>query len=81
MRLADRIIKFLNIELPYGEPYYKLKSKDSILQKIFNRINWLTIRAAFQSRNFFIVKIADLFSKNSNYKNRIELLAKFPDLA
>ena len=81
MRLADRIIKFFNIELPYGEPYYKLKSKDSILQKIFNRINWLTIRAAFQSRNFFIVKIADLFSKNSNYKNRIELLAKFPDLA
>ena len=81
MRLADRIIKFLNIELPYGEPYYKLKSKDSILQKIFNRINWLTIRAVFQNRKNYMVRIADLFSKNYSEKNRLELLAKFPDLA
>ncbi len=78
MRLADRIIKYLGIDLPYDGPYYKIKPKNYLIQKIFNRINWLTIRSVLQTRNNFVVKIADLLSKNNN--RRSKLLEKFPDL-
>ena len=80
MRVADRLIKFLNIKLPYYEPYKQTKSKNSLIQKIYNRITWLTVRRILQNRNNIVVKFADFFSKKTADQNRRALLSKFPDL-
>jgi len=78
MRLADRIINYIGLDLPYDGPYCRVKPKNYLIEKISNRINWLTVRAYLQTRNRLVVKVADLLSKNTN--NRAELLKKFPDL-
>jgi hypothetical protein len=80
MGAAHRVLKYFNINLPYGEPYKQTKSKNSLIQKIYNRINWLSVRQIFQNRNNIVVKFADLFSKKTADQNRRVLLSKFPDL-
>ena len=80
MGAAHRVLKYYNIDLPFGEPYKQTKSKNSLIQKIYNRINWLLVRRIFQNRNNVIVKLADLFSKKTADQNRRVLLSKFPDL-
>ena len=80
MGAAHRVLKYYNIDLPFGEPYKQTKSKNSLIQKIYNRINWLTVRRIFQNRNNIVVKFADFFSKKTADQNRRALLSKFPDL-
>ena len=80
MGAAHRVLKYFNINLPYGEPYKQTKSKKSLIQKIYNRITWLTVRRIFQNRNNIVVKFADFFSKITADQNRRVLLSKFPDL-
>ena len=75
-----RVIKYLNINLPYSEPYKNIKPKNHLIQKIYNRINWLSVRQIFQNRNNVIVKLADFFSKKTADQNRKALLSKFPNL-
>ena len=80
MGAAHRVLKYYNIDLPFGEPYKQTKSKNSFIQKIYNRINWLRVLQIFQNRNNIVVKLADLFSKKTADQNRRALLSKFPDL-
>ena len=80
MGAAHRVLKYYNINLPYGEPYKQTKSKNSLIQKIYNRITWLKVRQIFQNRNNIVVKVADFFSKKTADQNRRVLLSKFPDL-
>ena len=81
MGAAHRVLKYFNINLPYGEPYKQTKSKNSLIQKIYNRINWdRIVLQSFQNRNNIVVKLADLFSKKTADQNRRALLSKFPDL-
>ena len=80
MGAVHRLLKYFNINLPYGEPYKKIKSENSLIQKIYNRINWFIVRRIFQNRNNIVVKLADLYSKKTADQNRRALLSKFPDL-
>ncbi len=80
MGAAHRVLKYYNIDLPFGEPYKQTKSKNSLIQKIYNRITWGTVRKNFQNRNNIVVKFADFFSKKTADQNRRALLSKFPDL-
>ena len=80
MGAIHRFLKYFIINLHYGEPYKQLKSKNSLIQKIYNRITWLTVRRIFQNRNNIVVKFADFFSKKTADQNRRALLSKFPDL-
>jgi len=81
MGAAHRVLKYYNIDLPFGEPYKQTKSKNSLIQKIYNRINWdRIVLQSFQNRNNIVVKLADLFSKKTAEQNRRLLLSKFPDL-
>ena len=80
MGAVHRLLKYFNIDLPYDEPYKKIKSENSLIQKIYNRINWLIVRQIFQNRNNIVVKLADLFSKKTAEQNRRALMSKFPDL-
>ena len=80
MGAMHRFLKYFNINLHYGEPYKQTKSKNSLIQKIYNRITWGTVRKNFQNRNNFVVKFADFFSKKTADQNRRALLSKFPDL-
>ena len=80
MGAIHRFLKYFNINLNYGEPYKQLKSKNYLIQKIYNRITWGTVRKNFQNRNNIVVKFADLFSKKTADQNRRALLSKFPDL-
>ena len=80
MGAIHRFLKYFNINLHYGEPYKQTKSKNSLIQKIYNRITWLKVRQIFQNRNNIVVKLADLFSKKTAEQNRRALLSKFPDL-
>ena len=77
---VHRLLNCFNINLPYGEPYKQIKSKNSLIQKIYNKINWLRVRIIFQNRNSILVKFADFFSKKTADQNRKALLSKFPDL-
>ena len=61
MGAVHRLLKYFNINLPYGEPYKKIKSENSLIQKIYNRINWFIVRRIFQNRNNIVVKLADLY--------------------
>ena len=80
MGAVHRLLKYFNINLPYGEPYKKIKSENSFIQKIYNRINWFIVRRIFQNRNNVVVKLADFYSKKTADQNRRALLSKFPDL-
>ena len=80
MGATHRVLKYYNINLHYGEPYKQTNSKNSLIQKIYNRITWSTVRKNFQNRNNIVVKFADFFSKKAAEQNRRELLSKFPDL-
>ena len=80
MGAIHRFLKYFNINLNYGEPYKQLKSKNYLIQKIYNRITWGTLRKNFQNRNNIVVKFADFFSKKTADQNRTALLSKFPDL-
>ena len=66
--------------LDINYPIVFFKKKKHLLQKIYNRINWLTVRSILQNHDNIIVKLADYFSKNTADQNRRALLSKFPDL-
>ena len=80
MGAIHRLLKYFNIDLPYGEPYKKIKSENSLIQKIYNRINWHMVRRIFQNHNNSVVKFADFYSKMTADQNRSALMSKFPDL-
>jgi len=80
MGAIHRLLKCFYINLPYSEPYKQTKSKFFLIQKIYNRITWLTARRIFQNRKNILVKFADFFSKKTADQNRRALLSKFPDL-
>ena len=78
MGASDRMIKYLNINVPYGPN--DIKTKNYFVTKIYKYMNWLMVRRILQNRNNIVVKYADSFSKKTAGQHRKALLSKFPDL-